>query len=93
MTAAEIIQLQITDIFRVGLIVALVVTMLRTRAATGVWLPLVAGLAFVAVIIPATTGGIAGVALATQVGLGLIANLLILVPVGAVVWAVMRNRA
>lgn len=92
MTAAEIIHAQVTDIFRVGLIIALVVTMLRTRAATGVWLPLGAGLAFVAVIIPLTTGGIAGVDLPRQVGLGLVANLLVLLPVGAVAWAVTRGR-
>lgn len=91
MTAAEIIQAQLTDLFRIGLILGLVVTMLRTRAVSGVWLPLAAGAVFVAVIIPVTTGGISGVPLAMQIALGLVANALILVPMGAVAWMLTRR--
>ena len=50
----ELIQSQLLDPFRIGLIVALVFTMFRTRAATGTFIPLTAGVIFVAVILPAT---------------------------------------
>ncbi len=45
---------QFTDIFRLGLLAGLIYTTERTRAQTGVVLPLVAGVIFVAIIIPAT---------------------------------------
>jgi hypothetical protein len=76
-TQAVLLQ-QLLDPFRWGLLVALVVTMLRTEAVTGRWLPLAAGLAFVAVIIPSTTGLPDGATLARAVALGVVANLLIL---------------
>ena len=65
---------QITDVFRIGLLVALVYTTWRTASATGKLLPLVAGGIFVAVIIP-TTRGASGWA---EIGIGLLANALIL---------------
>jgi uncharacterized membrane protein YeaQ/YmgE (transglycosylase-associated protein family) len=45
---------QFTDIFRLGLLAGLIYTMERTRQQTGVLVPLVAGVVFVAFIIPAT---------------------------------------
>jgi hypothetical protein len=45
---------QFTDVFRIGLLAGLIYTTERTRAQTGVLLPLIAGVIFVAVIIPAT---------------------------------------
>ena len=45
---------QFTDIFRLGLLAGLIYTTARTRQQTGVLLPLLAGIVFVAVIIPAT---------------------------------------
>lgn len=70
----DIFLTQITDVFRIGLIAALVYTTLRTAATTGFWLPLAAGLVFVAVIIPTT----AGKADPVQIGVGLGANAAIL---------------
>ena len=52
----ESLLAQLSDPFRIGLLVALVFTMLRTRAQTGIWMPLAAGIVFVAVMIPMTTG-------------------------------------
>ena len=52
MNFTEIVQAQLGDMFRAALILALLYTMLRTRAVTGTWLPLAAGIVFVAVIIP-----------------------------------------
>ena len=51
--SALLIQ-QFTDVFRLGLLAALIYTTWRTRPQTGVLLPLLAGIVFVAVIIPTT---------------------------------------
>lgn len=48
----ELFLAQLTDPFRIVLAIGLVITMLRTRAATGTWLPLAAGVGFIAVLIP-----------------------------------------
>lgn len=73
----ELIQSQLTDLFRIGLIVALVFTMFRTRAATGTLLPLALGVVFVAVILPSTQP--TGTASLMQAVLaGLVSNTIIL---------------
>ncbi len=82
MTATEILTAQLADPFRIALLIGLVLTQRRTAAATGTWAPLAAGLVFVAVIIPVTMG--TAVPLAASVGLGLVANLILLIPVLAV---------
>ncbi len=75
----ELVFSQLSDVFRIGLIIALVVTMLRTSSVTGRILPLVAGVVFVAVIVPSTMpGGSAN--LGDEIIAGLITNLIILVP-------------
>ena len=74
MTLTEILIAQLTDPFRLGLVVALVATMLRTQQVTGRVLPLIAGLIFVAAIIPLTiTRDLAP--FWTQFGVGLLATL------------------
>lgn len=75
---AEIIQTQLTDIFRIGLLVGLVVTMDRTRAQTGVVLPLVAGVIFVAIIVPVTTRTLPGVPLWQDIAAGVVSNTVVL---------------
>lgn len=52
MGLAELFVAQLTDPFRIGITIALMLTMLRTRAATGTWLPLALGIVFIAVLIP-----------------------------------------
>lgn len=87
----ELIQSQLLDPFRIGLIVALVFTMLRTRAATGTVLPLAAGVIFVAAILPSTQGS--GAASLTQaVTAGIVSNLIILGIVLALAMIVRRLR-
>jgi hypothetical protein len=54
MTVSALVVDQFTDVFRLGLLAALIYTTWRTRAQTGVLLPLIAGVVFVAVIIPST---------------------------------------
>lgn len=88
----DVLLRQLLDPFRWGLLAALVVTMLRTEAVTGRWLPVAAGLAFVAVIIPTTMGLPEGATLGRAVGLGIVANLLILSAVLLVRAAWLRLR-
>jgi hypothetical protein len=54
MDLSALLVQQFTDIFRLGLLAGLVYTTDRTRAQTGVILPLAAGVIFVAIIIPST---------------------------------------
>ena len=76
----DIVFSQLSDVFRIGLIIALVVTMLRTSTVTGRVLPLIAGVVFVAVIVPSTLSGRTET-LSQEIAAGLISNLIILVPV------------
>jgi glycopeptide antibiotics resistance protein len=76
----ELVFSQLTVVFRIGLIVALVVTMFRTSTVTGRVLPLAAGVVFVAVILP-TTMPSGSANLGDEIIAGLITNLIILVPV------------
>ncbi len=73
----DLVQSQLLDPFRIGLIVALVATMVRTRAATGQVVPLALGVVFVAVILPSTNPPV-DVTLTDAVLAGLASNLIIL---------------
>lgn len=85
-----LLTLQLTDLFRIGLLAALFFTMERTRAQTGVLVPLVGGVVFVAVII-ATTMPRAGVETWVAVATGVVANAVI---VGVMwgIWSVVKRR-
>ncbi len=85
----DILLAQLTDPFRIGLIVALFATMLRTAAVTGTLVPLAAGVVFVAVIIPMTMQ--AGPGPAWQaVAVGIVANAVILAVVMGL-WTLFRR--
>ncbi|MFZ5710705.1 MAG: hypothetical protein ACOY4T_13680 [Pseudomonadota bacterium] len=89
MTVTDLLTQQLSDIFRWGLLVALVLTARNTQAATGTWLPLAAGVLFVAVIIPIVmTPALAPQV--TQIGVGLVANLVILAVVLTLRWVWLR---
>ncbi len=77
MTFVDLVQSQLLDPFRIGLLVALVLTTRRTAAHTGNWLPLAPGVLFVAVIIPATLST-PQAGLMTAIGAGLMSNAIIL---------------
>lgn len=88
----ELIQSQLVDPLRIGLIVGLVITMFRTQAATGTVMPLALGVAFVAVMLPSVQG--AGAAGFAQVALaGIVSNLIILGIVLALAMIVRRLRS
>jgi hypothetical protein len=92
MDMTQLLVEQVTDIFRLGLLAGLVYTTERTRAQTGVLLPLVAGVVFVAVIIP-TTMPRPGVSLWQAAAMGIAVNAAIV----AVFWfawqAISRSRS
>ena len=81
---------QLIDPFRIGLMVALVITMLRTAAVTGRWIPLALGVVFVAVIVPSTLPS-QSVVLMEAVLAGLVSNSIILAVVLAIA-AVIKRR-
>ena len=87
----DLVISQLTDLFRIGLIIALVVTMHRTAAVTGRVIPLVLGVVFVAVMLP-TTMPSNSVNLTDAILAGLVSNLIILIPVLAVAWFTARLR-
>lgn len=87
----DLVLSQLTDPFRIGLIIALVVTMLRTSAVTGHALPLVLGVVFVAVILP-TTMPSSMASMGDAILAGLISNLIIIVPVLVVAIVIRRRR-
>lgn len=88
---SDIVLSQLLDPFRIGLIIALVVTMLRTAAVTGRILPLAMGVVFVAVILPTTMpSGTASTR--DAIFAGLLSNLLILGVVLAIAALVARLR-
>ncbi len=88
----DLVLSQLSDPFRIGLMIALVITMLRTSAVTGRALPLVMGVLFVAVILPTTMpSGTATVSDAILAGLVSNAVILGLVLVTAALVARLRR--
>ncbi len=79
----DLVLSQLTDLFRIGLIIALVVTMRRTVAVTGRIIPLLAGVVFVAVLLPATMPS-GSATLTDAILAGLVSNSVILVHVLAI---------
>lgn len=75
----DMLGTMLTDPFRIVLLVGLVLTQRNTAGVTGRVIPLAAGVAFVAVLLPMTTAQ--GLPLWPAIGLGLVANVILLVPV------------
>ena len=93
MTLTDLALSQFMDPFRIALLVGLVFTMQRTVAITGRMVPLLAGIAFVAVIIPSTiTQGLPATYLA-QIGVGVVTNAVILAVVFGVKALIDRRNA
>lgn len=90
MDTTTLLMSQLTDIFRIGLMAGLIFTMERTKAQTGVVLPLVAGIIFIAAIIPATMPR-ADVTMLQAIVSGLVANSVITAVLMAA-WSFLRSR-
>lgn len=86
---------QVRDPFRIGLMIALVLTMQRTRGATGTWVPLAAGVLFVAVIIPMTLARPEAGGMTVAIGVGLLSNAVLLAVILGILalWQRLRGRA
>jgi chromate transport protein ChrA len=88
----ELLQSQLTDVFRIGLIIALIATTIRTQANTGRIIPLVAGVIFVAVIIPSTMQPNSEIPLMHRIGMGIVANAIILCACWGIWQSIQRGR-
>jgi len=71
--AQEIIA-QLSDPFRIALSIGLVLTMLRTEGVSGRWIPLLAGVVFIAVLIPMTMQAREGADRVVAIGAGLVST-------------------
>ena len=87
----DLVLSQLTDLFRIGLIIALVVTMRRTAAVTGRVFPLVLGVIFVAAMLPLTMPG-ASASLTGAILAGLVSNTIILAVVLVAAGLIARFR-
>ena len=87
----DLVLSQLTDLFRIGLIIALVVTMRRTAAVTGRVFPLVLGVIFVAAMLPLTMPG-ASASLTSAILAGLVSNTIILAVVMVAAGLIARLR-
>ena len=84
-----LLKTQAADVLRIGMLIALMFTMLRTQAVTGTLLPLAAGILFVAVIIPLTNPTSAA-PLWMQVGVGVVVNA-VYVGIGLAIWSLWKR--
>ena len=91
MVWSDILIAQLTDPFRIGLMLALGYMTLRLRAQSGVLMPLVAGVLFFAVMLP-TSMPIAGAERMQQMATGVVANAIIVSVLVAIWIAVERFR-
>lgn len=78
----------LSDPFRVVLIIGLVITQRRTAGVTGRFIPLAAGTAFIAALLPMTVQQTSGADLIPAIGIGLVANVILLAVVlaGFALW-------
>ncbi|MBL8578749.1 MAG: hypothetical protein JNK47_16115 [Mesorhizobium sp.] len=93
MPLTELVMSQITDLFRIGLLVALVVTAYNTAANVGLAVPLALGAVFVAVLIPVTMQAPEGVTLTMAILTGLAVNVVIIAIILAARTVLMRALA
>ena len=84
-TIAELVIDALTDPFRIALLIGLVFTQRRTVGQTGVFVPIALGIVFVAVLLPLTTSFGTDAGMPKAIGAGIIANILILVPILAII--------
>jgi formate/nitrite transporter FocA (FNT family) len=91
MSVVEILQMQLVDLFRIGLLAAMIYTASNTRAQAGRLTPIVFGIVFVAVLIPVAMGS-GGADLTTAIVVGLFSNAIITAIIVAVWRAVVRLR-
>lgn len=89
----ELFTSQLIDPFRIGLLFFLLHTAIRTRQVMGMVTPLAAGVVFVAILLPLTTGGLEPTTSEywTAVAIGVASNSIILM-VFLAAWTVWQRR-
>jgi hypothetical protein len=93
MPLSDLLLAQLTDVFRIGLIIGLIATAFRTRATVALPLSLGLGVIFIALMIPMTlppTGQAAQEPLWRLAVVGALANL-IMVAIGMAIWTVVQR--
>ena len=80
---------QLTDPFRIGLIVVMMLTAYRTRGAMGLMTPMAMGVVFVAAIIPMTMQPDSPDQI-FAIGAGVVTNVILLLGAMALRWVVLR---
>lgn len=93
MSLPDLLLSQLSDPFRIGLLIALFITMLRTRAASGVIVPLAIGAVFVAVLLPLTAQAQLPVPMSLAIAVGIVANVIWLAVILAVWTLYQRLRS
>jgi hypothetical protein len=91
MDHSALLLTQLTDVFRIGFLIGLIYTIERTRQQTGVIVPLLAGIVFIAVIL-ATAMPVMNVPVWQSIASGIAANAAI-TAVLWLIWSVIRKRA
>ncbi len=90
---ADLFLAQLLDPFRVGLLIALIFTTARTRQVSGLVIPVLAGVIFVAVLIPTALGAPGPLNNKfPEILTGIAANLVLLLPVAGI-YALIRRIA
>ena len=92
MSLPDLLSSQLSDPFRIGLLIALFITMLRTQSASGTWVPLAAGAVFVAVILPTTMQTTLAAPLWQVIALGVVADVILLAVILAAWTLFQRTR-
>lgn len=92
MPLTDLLLAQVSDPLRIGLLVGLFITMLRTRAVTGQVLPLAAGIVFVAVLLPVTAPGLATHQRLEAIAVGIGTNCAVVLLIFLVWWLYQRVR-
>lgn len=90
MPLTDLLIAQLTDVFRIGLVIGLLATAYRTRANTGLVMPLVLGVVFIALMIPMTLAQNAAEPLWRLAAVGVVANL-ILLGLAGLAWSLVRR--
>lgn len=85
---------QLADPFRIGLLFFLIVTAVRTRAASGFVVPLALGVVFVAILLPMTTASSATTDRTLAIATGIAANAIIvgILLLGWTIWNKSRRQ-
>jgi hypothetical protein len=85
MALLDLLQTQLLDPFRIGLLLALAITSVNTSQQTGRAIPLLLGALFVAVLIPVTLRS-ETTGMVTAIAVGVVANAMLLGIIMAAAW-------